>query len=332
MNDDFYMNLAINEAWKYQILTYPNPAVGCVILDKNGKILSIEAHKQAGKAHAEVNAVKKALQVLNPNLIFPKEDDKIYEFIIKHHNNLLKNSKAYVTLEPCSHYGKTPPCANLLKEIGISEVVIGYEDKSDLAKGGANLLKEANINVKFGILKDRCFELLEPFLMWQRGNFSFLKLGMSINGVVSGGIITNLDSRKMVHKLREKIDLLVIGGNTVRVDRPTLDTRLINNGKNPDIFIYSKKQNFDKSIPLFGVENRKVTISNDIKLIKNYKLCMFEGGENLLNNLPNFVSHILIFSSTSFMNRKAINADVKIQKLFSFDMKDNFYIWYKIKS
>lgn len=328
MNDDFYMNLAINEAWKYQILTYPNPAVGCVILDKNGKILSIEAHKKAGKSHAEVNAVKKALEFLDPNLVFPK--DNIHEFILKNHKGLLKDSKVYVTLEPCSHYGKTPPCANLLKEIGVSKVVIGYEDESDLAKGGANLLKEAGVNVKFGVLKDRCFELLEPFLLWQKQNFSFLKLGMSINGVISGGVITNLASRKMVHRLRDKIDLLVIGGNTIRVDRPILDTRLINSGKNPDVFIYSKKQNFDKSIPLFGVENRKVTISDKIELAKNYKLCMLEGGGNLLNNLPDFVSHILIFSSSNFIDRASIFANLKMKKLYTNELGDNFYSWFKI--
>ena len=81
MTNEFYMNLAINEAWKYQFLTYENPAVGCVIVDKNGRILSIGAHKGAGEAHAELNAVAQALQGLKPNLTLPDEPNLEYDFI-----------------------------------------------------------------------------------------------------------------------------------------------------------------------------------------------------------------------------------------------------------
>ena len=266
MNDEFYMSLAIKKAWQYQILTYPNPAVGALILDKNNQILSIEAHQKAGCNHAEVNAIKSALKKLNPNLFFPEDEKQTYDFILKNHNNLLKEAKIYVTLEPCSHHGKTPPCANLIKELYFSEVIISQKDINPTAKGGAEILKSAGIKVKFGVLQNEGFLLLEPFLRCLNGNFSFLKLGMSLNGVIKGGVITNNASRLLVHKLRNVSEILAIGGNTVRVDRPILDTRLLGeNFKNPDIFIYSKKNEFDKTIPLFSVKNRKVIISNDIE-------------------------------------------------------------------
>lgn len=332
MNDEFYMSLAIKKAWQYQILTYPNPAVGALILDKNNQILSIEAHQKAGYNHAEVNAIKSALKKLNPNLVFPKDEKQTYDFILKNHNNLLKEAKIYVTLEPCSHYGKTPPCANLIKELCFSEVIISQKDINPTAKGGAQILKNAGIKVKFGVLQNEGFLLLEPFLRWLNENFSFFKLGMSLNGVIKGGIITNNASRLLVHKLRNVIEILAIGGNTVRVDRPILDTRLLGeNFKNPDIFIYSKKNEFDKTIPLFSVQNREVIISNDIEKLKNYKLCMIEGGEQMARNLPPFVTHILIFFSNKFINLDSISLNLELELLFLDRLDDNYYGWFKIK-
>ncbi|WP_304342063.1 bifunctional diaminohydroxyphosphoribosylaminopyrimidine deaminase/5-amino-6-(5-phosphoribosylamino)uracil reductase RibD [Campylobacter ureolyticus] len=332
MNDEFYMSLAIKKAWQYQILTYPNPAVGALILDKNNQILSIEAHQKAGYNHAEVNAIKSALKKLNSNLVFPKDEKQTYDFILKNHNNLLKEAKIYVTLEPCAHHGKTPPCANLIKELYFSEVIISQKDINPTAKGGAEILKNAGIKVKFGVLQNEGFLLLEPFLRCLNGNFSFLKLGMSLNGVIKGGVITNNASRLLVHKLRNVSEILAIGGNTVRVDRPILDTRLLGeNFKNPDIFIYSKKNEFDKTIPLFSVKNREVIISNDIEKLKNYKLCMIEGGEQMARNLPNFVTHILIFFSNKFINLDSISLNLELELLFLDKLDDNYYGWFKIK-
>ncbi|MCZ6117430.1 bifunctional diaminohydroxyphosphoribosylaminopyrimidine deaminase/5-amino-6-(5-phosphoribosylamino)uracil reductase RibD [Campylobacter ureolyticus] len=332
MNDEFYMSLAIKKAWQYQILTYPNPAVGALILDKNNQILSIEAHQKAGYNHAEVNAIKSALKKLNSNLVFPKDEKQTYDFILKNHNNLLKEAKIYVTLEPCAHHGKTPPCANLIKELYFSEVIISQKDINPTAKGGAEILKNAGIKVKFGVLQNEGFLLLEPFLRCLNGNFSFLKLGMSLNGVIKGGVITNNASRLLVHKLRNVSEILAIGGNTVRVDRPILDTRLLGkNFKNPDIFIYSKKNEFDKTIPLFSVQNREVIISNDIEKLKNYKLCMIEGGEQMARNLPPFVTHILIFFSSKFINLDSISLNLELELLFLDKLDDNYYGWFKIK-
>ena len=118
IDDNFYMKLAIDEAWKYQLLTYPNPAVGCVIV-KDGKLLSIEAHKEAGMPHAEVNALKAAYLLEYPNSILKMKNSSqdIHTFLLENHNGYFNDCEIFVTLEPCNHIGKTPSCANLLKEL-----------------------------------------------------------------------------------------------------------------------------------------------------------------------------------------------------------------------
>ena len=133
IDDKFYMKLAIDEAWKYQFLTYPNPAVACVVV-KNGEILSIEAHTEAGLPHAEVNALAMAKE-------------------------RVLDATCYVTLEPCSHFGRTPPCALALVKAGVKRVVIAMVDPNPKVAGrGITLLEEAGITVDVGLLT----ELNEP--------------------------------------------------------------------------------------------------------------------------------------------------------------------------
>ena len=351
MNDEFYMDLALSEAWKFQILTYPNPAVGCLVLDENGQILSCKAHEKAGYLHAEPTAILFALckksekfkddfiKAYNAKFSSNIKESEFgllepkftYEFILNNHSNLLKNAKAYVTLEPCSHHGKTPPCANLLKELSFSEVIIGSHDENKIASGGADLLKSAGVKVKFGILKERCDKLLEPFLDYQNGGFSFLKIALSKNGVASGGIITNELSRTHVHKLRSVIDTLVIGGNTVRIDQPRLDTRLIKNGKNPDVIIYSRGDKFDETLPLFSVPDRKVGIQKELDL---KGLSMFEGAGEFLKlakegKLAN-VKWLLIYQSSNFKIGENLKFDLNLKPLFSGNFGDDSYTWYEI--
>lgn len=135
IDDNFYMNLAISEAYKYQLLTYPNPAVGAVVISSCGKILSIKAHKKAGKPHAEVLALKEAYKILTndfgiDNLTNSKD---IHNYLIKNHNNCFNGCEIYTTLEPCSHVGKTPSCANLIKELKLKKVYIGSRDFNNIA-------------------------------------------------------------------------------------------------------------------------------------------------------------------------------------------------------
>lgn len=331
IDKEFYQNLAINEAWKYQGLTYPNPAVGCTVLGKNGEILAVSAHQKAGLSHAELNAAAQALQKLNPKFNFPQEPNELYEFILKNHNNLLKDSTFFVTLEPCSHQGKTPSCAKLLSALHVKKVYIGSLDESKNASGGAEILKNANIEVEIGTCKKECEELIEPFLLWQKRQFTFFKLALRLDGSYNNGEITSLKSRTFMHDLRDKCELLVIGGESVRVDKPTLDARLVN-GNAPDIHILSNSKNFDKSIPLFSIKNREVFISNNKEFPKKYKNIMVEGGSNFLNFLKDEIDWLLIFHGSSFSTNGSsyIKSDLNL-KLLHVNRIDNEYIsWHKI--
>jgi diaminohydroxyphosphoribosylaminopyrimidine deaminase/5-amino-6-(5-phosphoribosylamino)uracil reductase len=301
IDDNFYMKLAIDEAWKYQLLTYPNPAVGCVIV-KDGKLLAIEAHKEAGQAHAEVNALKVAFLNFNPNSVLKikQTSHEIHEFLIKNHNNFFNDCDIYVTLEPCNHIGKTPACANLLKELKPRRVIISVKDTNNVASGGIETLLNENIKVTLGVLENEGNKLILPFLSCQNKTSIFFKMAQTLNGTTNGKISSNR-ALAYVHALRDKIDLLVIGGNTIRIDRPTLDTRYIQ-GNNPDVFIYSKNKIFDNSIPLFKTANRKVIISDDLFKLLDYKFVMIEGTYNLLEKLKQRIDFIILIISPKIKN------------------------------
>ena len=303
INNDFYMKLAIDEAWKYQLLTYPNPAVGAVVV-KNGVLLSVEAHKEAGLAHAEVNALKAAYIKIYPQSKLKMINDAflIHEYLIKNSKDFFHDCTIYVTLEPCNHTGKTPSCAKLIKELNLQKVIIGINDPNKTASGGQESLEEANIEVVCTVMQKECEELLFPFIKWQQGTFIFYKMAQTLNGSIDGQISSN-QAKAYVHSLRDKIDCLAIGGNTVRTDRPTLDSRYIQ-GNNPDVFIYSKNKIFDEQIPLFKIPNRKVTISDDLFKLLDYKFIMVEGTYNLLDTLKERLDYIVLLISPKIRNGK----------------------------
>ncbi|MBF7070421.1 bifunctional diaminohydroxyphosphoribosylaminopyrimidine deaminase/5-amino-6-(5-phosphoribosylamino)uracil reductase RibD [Aliarcobacter butzleri] len=305
IDDNFYMRLAIDEAWKHQLLTYPNPAVGCVIV-KNQRLLAVEAHKEAGMPHAEVNALKTAYLKDNPNSILKTKNSSfdIHQFLLQNHNGFFNDCEIYVTLEPCNHIGKTPSCANLLKELKPKRVIISVKDPNKQATGGLETLKNENINVTLGILEKDGLNLILPFISWQNKSCIFFKMAQTLNGSIDGKISSNR-ALAYVHTLRDKIDLLVIGGNSVRIDKPTLDTRYIQ-GKNPDIFIYSKNKVFDNNIPLFKIPNRKVMISDDLYKLLDYKFIMIEGVYNLLDKLKERIDFFILIISPKI--RKGQNA------------------------
>ena len=305
IDDNFYMRLAIDEAWKHQLLTYPNPAVGCVIV-KNQRLLAVEAHKEAGMPHAEVNALKTAYLKDNPNSILKTKNSSfdIHQFLLQNHNGFFNDCEIYVTLEPCNHIGKTPSCANLLKELKPKRIIISVKDPNKQATGGLETLKNENINVTLGILEKDGLNLILPFISWQNKSCIFFKMAQTLNGSIDGKISSNR-ALAYVHTLRDKIDLLVIGGNSVRIDKPTLDTRYIQ-GKNPDIFIYSKNKVFDNNIPLFKIPNRKVLISDDLYKLLDYRFIMIEGVYNLLDKLKERIDFFILIISPKI--RKGQNA------------------------
>ncbi len=300
MNAAFYMQLALDEAWKYQGLTYPNPAVGAVVVGEHFEILSINAHQRAGKAHAEVLALRDAyLKLTNDTTISTcKSSQEIHTYLLNNHNNIFTKCSIFSTLEPCSHVGKTPSCASLIGALGFKKVYIGYKDENAIASSGAAILESLHVESEFGILKEKSKALLEPFLLWQTKPFVTYKWAQRLDGSIDGGTLSSKESREFVHAMRNVSDLMVVGGNTVRVDRPTLDARLVN-GKAPDILIYSREKEFDRTIPLFNVKGRKVIISDKLDMLSGYNNILVEGGANLFESLALHVDRYLAFISPS---------------------------------
>lgn len=204
------MERAIELAQKGAGYTKPNPLVGAVIVKEN-KIIGEGYHQYFGGPHAEVNAFNNAT-----------ED--------------VEGATMYVTLEPCSHYGKTPPCANTIAEKKISKVVIGMMDPNPTVAGnGIKILKENGIQVVTDILKNEVENLNEIFIKYitSKVPFTILKTAMTLDGKIasySGDSkwITNEESRNYVHEIRHRVSSIMVGVNTVLVDNPKLTTRLNN--------------------------------------------------------------------------------------------------------
>lgn len=210
-----YMKKCISLAKKSEGFVSPNPLVGAVVLDKNGNLCGTGRHKRVGEAHAEVNALKKAGEKAEGGTII-------------------------VNLEPCSHYGKTPPCADLIIEKGIKTVVAGILDPNPIVSGnGVKKLKAAGINVITGVLENDCRELNEIFFKNKTENKPFIaiKSAVTLDGKIatktgSSKWITSEKSRLSVQKLRNKYDAILTGSNTIITDNPSLTAR-IKNGRNP---------------------------------------------------------------------------------------------------
>jgi diaminohydroxyphosphoribosylaminopyrimidine deaminase/5-amino-6-(5-phosphoribosylamino)uracil reductase len=279
------MRLALEAAWEHQLLTFPNPAVGAVCIGASGEILSVGAHKAAGGPHAEVYALRDAYTRLSGDTTIAESDDahRIHDYLRTHHNGLFHNVTMAVTLEPCSHTGKTPSCALLIRDLGIKKLFISSQDPNPAAAGGGKLLQESGTECTFGILEEEGHKLLEPFLCWQERAFVFFKWAQRLDGSIDNGTISSHASRTHVHRLRERCDLIVIGGNTVRTDRPTLDARLVG-GKAPDVLIYSHRDDFDRTIPLFAVPGREVFVASTLDKITDYRMVMIEGGSAMLES------------------------------------------------
>ncbi len=327
--DEFYMRACLDEAWKYQGLTYPNPAVGAAVL-KDGRLLGLAAHQKAGTPHAEVLAIKEAYYRLTQDkgILSITQSLHLHNYLQTHAKELFRNATLYVTLEPCFHYGKTPPCSLLIKNLGFKEVVIGTLDPNPKAGGGARYLRDQGIEVRLGVLEEECEVLIEPFVRWSHGSFVLFKYAQTLNGAIGGGIISSQASREYVHALRDRIDLLVIGGNTVRTDRPILDARLVG-GRPPDILIYSKKKRFAKKIPLFGIEGRHVYIEDSLEKISQYSFVMIEGGEGMMKATKRVVDWYLQFIAPKCRAMENYRFDKKMEFLYTRKIDKDLMIWSK---
>lgn len=272
------MTLAVDAAWAFQGLTFPNPAVGACVVDSNGSIVAVAAHQQAGGPHAEVFALQQAYARLSGDdtILALGASAAIHNYFRTHHDGIFFACSIYVTLEPCAHQGKTPACAGLLRILRPDRVVIAEADPHPRAAGGAALLRSAGIDVHF-VTHPSAKSLLAPFVKWQTAPFVTFKWAQRLDGTIDGGIISSEGSRRRVHAMRDVCDLLVIGGNTVRTDRPTLDARMVQ-GRAPDVLIVSRSDTFDRTIPLFHVSGRQVFIEHDFSRIGQYRNVLIEGG------------------------------------------------------
>ncbi|WP_345992330.1 bifunctional diaminohydroxyphosphoribosylaminopyrimidine deaminase/5-amino-6-(5-phosphoribosylamino)uracil reductase RibD [Sulfurimonas sp. HSL-1716] len=333
VDDKFFMDLTLKEAWSSQILTYPNPAVGCAIVKGSGELLCVEAHKKAGGPHAEVLALQSAYHKLtdDSNILPLTSSKEIHDYILKNHHGCFKECTLYVTLEPCVHEGKTPSCAALISQLGVKRVVMASADESQKAKGGAKMVSRSGTKVEFSSLQAKGAELLSPFLKWSQERFVFFKWAQRLDGTIDGGVISSKESRELVHRMRDVCDLIVVGGETVRTDRPTLDARLCG-GKAPDVLIVSRGKEFDKNIPLFNVPGRKVMIEKDFDKIRDYNCILIEGGSNMFEFSKKYVDYHLCFVSLKSGGKIRFHKNNDDFELLHVEkISDDILMWMKLK-
>ncbi len=235
--------------------TNPNPLVGAVIV-KEGNIIGEGYHEFFGGPHAEINAFKNATEDVT-------------------------GATMYVSLEPCSHYGKTPPCAEAIVHNGIKKVVIAMEDPNPEVSGrGIKLLRENNIEVITGVLQEESRKLNEIFIKYitTKLPFCLLKSAMTLDGKIASVTgdskwITNNESRQYVHKLRNRMSAVMVGAGTVMKDDPFLNTRLINgDGRDPVRIIVDSSARIPVSSTVLNLKSRAKTIIATTTLAEDEKL------------------------------------------------------------
>lgn len=215
LSHEIYMRRALELAQMAEGETSPNPMVGCVIVDDDGEIVGEGYHHKAGEPHAEVNALKAAC-------------------------TSAKGCTAYVTLEPCSHFGRTGPCCVALAKAGIKRVVVACTDPNPKVAGrGLEYLRLQNIEVITGVCEREALRLNEKFFCWiTKGRpFISLKYAMTLDGKIASSTrdskwITGEEARTYAHLLRKQHDAILVGIGTVLEDDPELTTRMVK-GKNP---------------------------------------------------------------------------------------------------
>lgn len=262
MTDEIYMQRCIDIAKRGIRAVAPNPMVGCVLVVED-KIIGEGYHERYGEAHAEVNAIN---NVSN--------------------QNLLKNATLYVSLEPCSHTGKTPPCCDLLIQKGIKKVIVGTKDPNPLVGGkGIEKLKNSGIEVSEGILKDQCLELNKRFFTFHEKQrpYVILKWAQTLDGFLDQirkdgeqkiNWISEPETKTLVHKWRSEEQSILVGRNTITNDNPSLTVRDYG-GMNPirlvidsQLQISGNLNIFSKDAPTIVFNRVKDKKENNVEWIK----------------------------------------------------------------
>ena len=299
---EIYMKRCLQLAKNGLGTTYPNPLVGSVIVH-NGKIIGEGWHKKAGEPHAEVNAI---------NSVKNKE--------------LLAKSTIYVSLEPCSHFGKTPPCANLIIEHKIPKVVIGCIDSySEVAGKGIEKLTNAGCKVTLNVLEAACLEMNKRFFTFhnKKRPFIILKWAETADGFIAplsndsktSVAISNQYSRQLVHKYRTEEQAILVGTTTVLNDNPNLDARDWF-GRNPTRIILDRTNKIPAD---FNVKNKKnpTIVFTEEENCLNSENCIYEFSifdtlliSNILNNLYKQNIQSVIIEGGTFTLQQFIDSDL----------------------
>ncbi|PIF44270.1 diaminohydroxyphosphoribosylaminopyrimidine deaminase/5-amino-6-(5-phosphoribosylamino)uracil reductase [Chryseobacterium sp. 52] len=292
-NDELYIKRCIELAGKALGKTYPNPLVGSVIVH-NGKIIGEGYHHKAGENHAEINAINSV-----------------------ENKDLIPESTIYVSLEPCAHYGKTPPCALKIKELGFRKVVIGAMDSHDKVNGkGKKIIQDAGIEAISGILEKECIELNKRFFTYheKKRPYIILKWAESEDGFLDKDFkptaISNALVNQFVHQLRANEHAILVGTQTALNDNPGLTVRNTE-GVNPvrvlidfDLKVPAHFKVYNEEAQTLVINTIKEGTENNIKFIKVEK-------ENFLSDLMNVlykeqIQSIIIegggFTLQQFMN------------------------------
>ncbi len=315
---EIYMQRALDLAALGKERVSPNPMVGCVIVHNN-LIIGEGYHKQFGEDHAEVNAINSVI-------------DKKY----------LSESDVYVTLEPCAHFGKTPPCVDLLINYKVRKVFISVLDPNPLVAGkGLAKLKESGIEVEIGLLKNEGLELNKRFFkaISQKLPFVIIKWAETADGFVANEYgsplkITSSVSNLLVHKWRSEEDAIMVGSNTILNDNPQLNARLWPNGKSPirvlidrelklkqefkvfedgqkTIVLNAKIEKLDGNLHFVKIENQDSFLLESLKRLNTLGInsVFVEGGPTLIRQYfkEGFYDEIRIFKSKVLL-KKGIDA------------------------
>ncbi|MDP3352466.1 MAG: bifunctional diaminohydroxyphosphoribosylaminopyrimidine deaminase/5-amino-6-(5-phosphoribosylamino)uracil reductase RibD, partial [Flavobacteriaceae bacterium] len=279
-----YINRCIELAKNGLGTTYPNPMVGSVIVHNN-KIIGEGWHQKAGEPHAEVHAI---------NAVKNKE--------------LLKESTIYVSLEPCSHHGKTPPCSDLIVHSRIPNVVIGALDTNSLVSGkGVEYLNKNGCKVEVGILEKECLELNKRFytfhnkkrpyiiLKWAESKDGFIDIDRNVNSIknAKSTLISNLYSRQLVHQYRAEEQAILIGTETAIKDNPKLDVRNMI-GNNPIRIVLDKSLRipieyhiFDGSVKTIVFVDKNTIVNQQYSTIPNLIIEPINFEESVIKQLLN---------------------------------------------
>lgn len=252
----------------------PNPMVGAVIV-YNDRIIGEGYHQKYGEAHAEVNAINS---------------------VVNQHNNteLLRESTIYVSLEPCAHYGRTPPCADLIIKHRIPKVVIGCRDPFSQVNGkGIEKLQEAGIEVITGILEQECLELNKRFFtrVQKQRPYIILKWAQTQDSFFAPNDdnqywITGPEAQKLVHKWRSEEDAVLVGKNTARIDNPQLNVREWE-GRSPKRILIDRRLELSDDLNLFD-QSTETLVFNEIKTDIDGKI-KYIALEDFDNYVPQYI-------------------------------------------